>query len=688
MKHRLLVGALLVAGCAGRQDDGSSDGTVKASPESTPSLTTHTRALSILGHEDTATWSWARHGSARIPSHVTGRSAPVIGGEITPFVATMAFLERFEDTFSIHDPASHFRHRKVQRDHLGMTHLRLQQVERGVPVHGAEMMAHYDASGALRTIDTTYVPELEHVDVVPELTAAEALAIAERHFGTTLETTEIEVDTAPELVVHVPVQGAEKGSPALAYHLDLRTPSNVHVWMDYVVDAHTGEVIRTYNKVQSLAGVGVGVLGDTKPIEVSQDGDRYTLADTMRTPNGILTYDAQNTGVLLPPFGLVQGTAKLPGVLVTSRSPSSGWDRAAVDAHHYAGVTYDYYKKMFGRKGIDDADSKIVSSVHVAKKWSNAQWAEFTGKQMLYGDGDGVKIGEFSGAVDVIAHELTHGVTFATSKLQYLGQSGALNESISDMFAMLVEHYTKPDPQKNWVLAEDILLGDLKGRHLRDMAHPGSETALSQQPAHMSEYRSVTDDLKLILDLGGVHVNSGIPNNAFYLMTMGGTNDVSKVEVKAGLGWEKSAQVWYRTNTQYLTESSNFAAAAAATMSAANDLNLTENEKNIVECAWIAVGVLEGSCKTIAPQPDDGRGNGTGDGNGNGEGPNDDGNGSMTGDAGTSDGTANAGESDDSSQGSGCNASAGSSGGIGGIGGLVGLAIGAVVTRGRRRRRS
>jgi hypothetical protein len=149
-----------------------------------------------------------------------------------------------------------------------------------------------------------------------------------------------------------------------------------------------------------------------------------------------------------------------------------------------------------------------------------------------------------------------------------------------------VEHYQKPDTTKNWLLGEDVVR---RGGAVRDMMTPGN----AQQPAAMSQYRNTAQDN------GGVHINSGIINNAAYLMTVGGTNPASKVEVKYGIGWEKAEKLWYRANTRYFLQTTSFAQAAQAVMQAAQDIGLTENEQNIVECAWKAVGIASGECAAL-----------------------------------------------------------------------------------------
>lgn len=573
----------------------------------TTSTAALTRATEALRGEARSAWAFrfeakgAENAKLHMPRHVSGRSAALVTEDVSPYVATLAFLTHFQDIFAIDTPAEHLSTKHVARDALGMTHLRLQQFERGIPVQGAEMMAHYDARGSLRILDSTYAYDLDRLDVEPTLGASDAERIAEHDFKALVGVSTAEIDTKPELVIHVPRDG-EGGSPVLVYHLDFRTPEDPGVWMDYVVDAKTGAVVRKYNKVMSLTGSGKDLLGLDKTFEITKTDDHFSLVDTTRSAGGIATYDAKNRGQLLGGI-YVGGSANLPGDLITAPSEIGPWDPAAIDANVHAGITYDFYKKSFNRKGILDDDGKIVSTVHVLQKWCNAQWAQYDGKQMLYGDGDGTHWLPFSADLSVVAHELTHGVTFNTSNLNYIGETGALNESISDIFGSLVHYSYFHDDAQSWMLGAGLLSVLHRGKTLRNIAHP--HDALSPQPAHMSEYKQPLDGINTFLDLGGVHTNSGIPNNAFYLMTAGGTNDVSKIEVKSGIGRLKAAQIWYRTNVHYLTSTSGFAAAADANLAAANDLGFTENQKNIIECAWIAVGVKKGTCKDITPeQPD------------------------------------------------------------------------------------
>jgi MYXO-CTERM domain-containing protein len=168
-----------------------------------------------------------------------------------------------------------------------------------------------------------------------------------------------------------------------------------------------------------------------------------------------------------------------------------------------------------------------------------------------------------------------------------------MNESISDIMAAFAEHVQFPHPTNNWAIGEKVA-GLLLGTKIRDMADPAS-VPLAAQPDNMSKYNNTTEDN------GGVHINSGIPNNAAYLMTVGGTNKTSGIAVSRGIGWEKAEQLWYRVNTEYLGKTSNFADSAQATLTAAGDLGFTEAEKATIECAWIAVGVITSpsACRVV-----------------------------------------------------------------------------------------
>lgn len=552
---------------------GSSSGDIdQASIASAPVHPEQATAIAKLETATQSKWSFTQSSELGTLSHLSGRARSVLVDRSKGFDATTRFLENNAALFRMRSPSSELRETRSRGDALGMHHVRMQQMVRGVPVWAREMAAHYDASGSLVNVEATYAPNLESLDVNPKLTLADAIANAKADLAasrTVDPNVEIAVEDA-DLMVYAP----DEGIPGLGYHMRLRIEASESieaVWDDYMIDAHTGVVINKFNNLQHAEGVGQGVLGDQKKIQVGTQAGRFVLYDATRTPNGIHTFDSQNT----QQFGNTY-------VSSTGMGTFSG---PGVDAHFFAGVVYDFYKQKLNRLGLDGADGAMFSYVRYSVALDNAFW---DGRRMAYGDGGRV-FRPLAGSLDVVAHEFTHGVTQTESNLTYQGQSGALNESLSDIFGAIIENFLKPDVKNNFLMGEAI---GLQGP-IRDMINP----AAGDQPSHMSEY------VRTQQDNGGVHINSGIPNNAMALMTIGGTNPKSGVKVAFGIGWDKAAKLWYRVNTDLLLAGSTFTAAATATQTAANDLGFTQNEKNIVECAWIATGVQTGTCKTITAPP-------------------------------------------------------------------------------------
>lgn len=269
-------------------------------------------------------------------------------------------------------------------------------------------------------------------------------------------------------------------------------------------------------------------------------------------------------------------STRLPGKLVRDEKGAEVADVAVNQAFDSAGTTYDFYLQVLKRNSIDGKGMRIDSSVHYSKQYNNAFW---NGSQMVYGDGDGKLFTGFTGAIDVIAHELTHGVTQYTvpgGGLVYDGQSGALNESISDVFGSVVKQWhLKQTPQAaDWLIGAGIMTPAV-GKALRSMAQPG-DTAVTwsgdDQPATMAGY--VQD--------GDVHTNSGIPNHAFYLAAM-------KLGVNS---WEKAGPIWYQA-LSLLHSDASFVDAANATVKAAEMLfGVKSSEAAAVQAAWHEVGVV------------------------------------------------------------------------------------------------
>jgi Zn-dependent metalloprotease len=257
---------------------------------------------------------------------------------------------------------------------------------------------------------------------------------------------------------------------------------------------------------------------------------------------------------------------------------ADGNDADANNAYHGADTTFRFYKEVYGRDSVDGQGLELVSSVHYGNRYENAFW---DGGQMVYGDGGGGLFiaGGLTAAIDVIGHELTHGVTQYTANLEYSKQSGALNESMSDVFGSLVKQFSlgQTADQADWLIGEGILEPSL-GKALRSMKAPGTAFDGDNQPATMADYRDLPDDNDPRNDNGGVHVNSGIPNHAFYLAAT----------AIGGNAWEKAGKIWYTALTDKLVRTSDFAAAARATVEVAGG----GAEQEAVHSAWQQVGVL------------------------------------------------------------------------------------------------
>ena len=227
-------------------------------------------------------------------------------------------------------------------------------------------------------------------------------------------------------------------------------------------------------------------------------------------------------------------TANLPGTLIRSEGQGASGDIGINEAYDGLGATFDLFSDVYGRNSIDDNGMDLIATVHFGNQYNNARW---NGSQMLFGDGDGTIFNRFTIAIDVIGHELTHGVTGATARLEYHDQSGALNESISDVFGSLVKQRSlgQTAAQADWLIGAGLLAAGINGVALRSMKAPGTAyddplIGKDPQPDHMSRYDSRT------LDNGGVHINSGIPNKAFVLPGRHYTRGLSPKAVFRGAG--------------------------------------------------------------------------------------------------------------------------------------------------------
>jgi Zn-dependent metalloprotease len=275
-----------------------------------------------------------------------------------------------------------------------------------------------------------------------------------------------------------------------------------------------------------------------------------------------------------------QGQA-LPGKLVWSEGQKVSTDATVKRAADGLGDTFDFFLNAYQRNSIDNKGLPLRATVHYGKNYNNAFW---NGQQMVFGDGDNKIFVDFTSCLDVIGHELAHAVTGSEANLTYQGQSGALNESISDVFGSLVKQkkLNQTADAADWLIGAGLLAKGIKGVALRSMKAPGTaynDPVLGKdpQPADMAHYVNTTSDN------GGVHTNSGIPNHAFYLLAT----------ALGGPAWVKAGQIWYDTLLDtHLKSSANFSAFANLTITnAAHRYGSASVERKAVVDAWKQVGV-------------------------------------------------------------------------------------------------
>lgn len=313
--------------------------------------------------------------------------------------------------------------------------------------------------------------------------------------------------------------------------------------------------------------------------------DRHLLAQRI-SQSSLSNTSAQSPGTAPgQPWRLIysadQGN-QLPGRLVRAEGQDGSGDAAVDEAYAWLGATYALFWEAFGRHSIDDAGLPLIGTVHYGQGYENAFW---NGEQMVFGDGDGEVFGRFTLAVDIVAHELAHGVIDHEGGLWYQGQSGALNESLCDVFGSLVKqhHRGQAAGEADWLIGEGLFGPSVSGRALRSLASPGSAyddplLGKDPQPGHMRDYVHTQQDN------GGVHFNSGIPNRAFHQVAM----------ALGGHAWERAGRIWYDAlRAPQRQAGCDFATFAALTVQVAGErFGQNSIEQEAVRRGWGEVGVL------------------------------------------------------------------------------------------------
>jgi Zn-dependent metalloprotease len=496
-------------------------------------------------------WSVRWHPDVHTAAFLDGKTHPLA---VTPEDARREgrnFMYRYSALFGLRseDTLSSI---AAETDELGMTHARFAHEKNRVPVWGGELVAHFAADGALTRVNGRVLP-LDSIDVMPTVDAAGARVAAVLDAQAMLREEnegQLTFDADEPKLWLLPLSA---GEARLAWRVEVEVmgAAEPNAW-DAFVDAKDASILRRDDRIATLAGSGTGVFGDTRELSIVHKKTGYYLESEER--DGLKTYSAG-------------WERRLPGSAVRSSSPTS-WDAlgdgagAAVDAHANLALTWDWYFRELGRRGWSGDGGVVRATVHFGSAFDNAFW---NGRQLAFGDGN-ADVAPFAAALDVVAHEYTHGVVAWTAGLGNRGQPGALNEGIADLFGAFVSYGSGRGG--DWQIGETVFHPSGHPAPLRDLSDPHR----TRQPAHADEY----DERR------GTHFNSTIASHAGYLMAAGGPGVMR-------LGVPITSRIWYRALSRYLTREAGFADLADATLAAARDLRMGESS---VRAAWVAVGVM------------------------------------------------------------------------------------------------
>ena len=487
-----------------------------------------------------------------------------------------------------------FQIQNVEIDDLGMAHTRVRQTVGGIPVWEGEAIVHLRKDGELSTI-TDDLKENIAVNTEPNFSEKEAFEMAvDMYRG------RAKLGGGDNKIGLFIYRGTERDH--LVYRVETpRITGDAEPSAPVVfIDAQTGEKVFGYDNLQT--GTGNSLYSGTVTISTSSLSGTYYMEDLTRR---LGTFNMNNTGNTTTGTGGTQ--SRYSG---TDDSWTASNELAGVDAHYGSQKTYDYFQSVHGRNGINGSNgpgtttaaanssiSLVTSRVHFGNNYNNAFWYQ---NKMTYGDGNGTTFSPLV-TLDIAGHEMTHGITENEANLTYANESGALNESMSDVFGAMVELYARggSPTSDTWKIGEQAYTPSTSGDALRYMDNPhlagnGGYTS-DDDPDHYSERYTGT------ADSGGVHINSGIANKAFHLAAAGGTHHLSGVTV-TGMGTTDAAKIWYRALSIHMTSGTNFSGARTAMLNSATDLfGSASAQYNTTAAAWCAVGV--GTCPGGTPTP-------------------------------------------------------------------------------------
>jgi bacillolysin len=488
------------------------------------------------------------------------------------------FLSDNNALFKLSNPASELSLARENIDKLGTKHFHYQQKYNGVPIWGKQVSVHLDATDSVYLVHGHQIPTPKGFDTIPSISADMAIEATKRHLGIQSIKQLYQLPGGgkiDQLKAELVIYPVPDGPIKLTYKVDI-VPKLDERWI-YFIDANTGSVIHRINNIQDapITANGIDLGGTTRSFGAWLQGSTYYIIDPT-IPTADLPYDPLNQNKTSGDTYIFDAKNADGSSLyyVISSSLSTGWDATGVSAAYNTRKVYDYYKNTFGRDSLDGNALNLQTVIHFALGYNNAFW---NGTFMIYGDGDNRIFSNLAEALDVTAHEMTHGVTEHTAGLIYENQTGALNESFSDVFGVMVD-------RDDWLIGEDITIP--APGYLRSLSNP--HNGLSPQPSKMSEYQNLPNTNEG--DHGGVHINSGIPNRAAYLVAEGLTAE----GLGQSIGRSSTEQIYYRALTTYLQASSNFLDARRALIQSAQDLfGAGSAEEAAVNAAFNNVEVVD-----------------------------------------------------------------------------------------------
>lgn len=528
--------------------------------------------------------------SAQVESDRTGNAPKYMRFEPGNQPAVQAFFNDYRQIYAVSDD-SQFDEMNVSSNAIG-NHHRYGQTYKGIEIMGAQYILH-ERNGLVWYANGQLIHDLD-MDVNPVLTEEGALIQAMNSVNAKVykwenpaneEFIKNEQDDPAatfyprgELMLSAGINDLKAENIRLVYRFDIYAEQPLgRYWVD--VDAKTGDIVAKLDRIHHGDVPGSGSSLYNGPVSMTVDevtaGNFRLQGNTTR-------------GAVIRTFDMQTDFNYEFAVDFQSSDATGPWDATGVSTHWGSEASYDYFYDHFNRNSMDDAGFPINSYVHFSYYYNNAFW---DGSRLTYGDGDGYFFGPWN-SIDIVGHELTHGVTEFTSNLIYHGESGALNESFSDIFGNLIEFETEGAPGTgtgSWRCGEDITLNDV-GAGIRNMANPNE---FDDPDTYLGDFWADVNGI----DNGGVHINSGVQNFWFYLLAEGGsgTNDNGDAYDVVGIGLDDAASIAYHNNTSFLVPYSNFYDARAGSILCAEaEFGAGSQQAISVAEAWDAVGVYEG----------------------------------------------------------------------------------------------